>query len=326
MGYMMKIMIIVAIFIVCAFGLSSQAAQSFSPDSLSETEPASSVGPGMKGALVLRGQVLLDRAHFSSGEIDASYGKNLRMAIKGYQKANGLKVTGTIDAPTWGVLSADVAPILLSYTILETDIEGPYVPIPKAWADKTKMAVLGFESVEEALGERFHVSPKLLKQLNPDKNMGHVGEKIVVPNIATGDLPKAIEVIIDGSDGTLVLLDANRKIIALFPATTGSKHDPLPLGKWKVTGVVHNPVFQYNPRLFWDAKPNETKHTIPAGPNNPIGVVWIDLSKEHYGIHGTSEPSTIGKTQSHGCIRLTNWDATALAQSVVTGVKVLMKK
>lgn len=322
----MKTKIIVAIFIACAVGTSSQAAQSLSPDTLSETERASSVGPRMKGALVLRGQVLLDRAHFSSGEIDASYGKNLRMAINGYQKANGLKVTGSIDAPTWGALSADVAPILLSYTILEADIEGPYVPIPKVWADKAKMAVLGFESVEEALGERFHVSPKLLKQLNPDKDMGHVGEEIVVPNIATGDLPKAVEVIIDGSDGTLVLLDANGKIIAQFPATTGSKHDPLPLGKWKVAGVVHNPVFQYTPSLFWDAKPSETKATIPAGPNNPVGVVWVDLSKEHYGIHGTSEPSTIGETQSHGCIRLTNWDATALAQSVVTGVKVLIKK
>ncbi len=322
----MKTKIIVAILIACTVGTSSQATQSFSPDTLNETERASSVGPRMKGVLVLRGQVLLDRAHFSSGEIDASYGKNLRMAIKGYQKANGLKVTGSIDLPTWGTLSADTAPILIPYTILEADIEGPYVPIPKAWADKAKMVTLGYESVEEALGERFHVSPKLLKQLNPDKDMGHVGEEIVVPNIATGDLPKAVEVIIDGSDGTLVLLDANGKIIAQFPATTGSKHDPLPLGKWKVTGVVHNPVFQYNPSLFWDAKPGETKATIPAGPNNPVGVVWVDLSKKHYGIHGTSEPSTIGKTQSHGCIRLTNWDATALAQSVVTGVKVLIKK
>jgi lipoprotein-anchoring transpeptidase ErfK/SrfK len=322
----MKAKIIVAIFIAYAVGTSSQAAQSFLPDTLSETERKSSVGPGMKGALVLRGQVLLDRAHFSSGEIDASYGKNLRMAINGYQKVNFLKVTGSIDSPTWSVLSADLAPILVPYTILEADIEGPYVPIPKAWVDKSKMAVLGFESVEEALGERFHVSPKLLKQLNPDKDMGHVGEIIVVPNIVTADLPKAKDVIIDGLDGTLVLLDVNGKIIAQFPATTGSKHDPLPLGKWKVTGVVHNPVFQYTPSLFWDAKPGETKAAIPAGPNNPVGVVWVDLSKEHYGIHGTPKPSTIGKTQSHGCIRLTNWDATELAQSVVTGVKVLIKK
>lgn len=248
------------------------------------------------------------------------------MAINGYQKSNGLKVTGRIDVPTWGALNADEAPILISYTILEADVSSPFVPTPKAWADKAKMVTLGYESVEEALGERFHVSPKLLKQLNPDKDMGRVGEEIIVPNIATGDLPKAAKVIIDGSDGTLVLLDANGKIIAQFPATTGSKHDPLPLGNWKVTGVVHNPVFQFNPGLFWDAKPSENKATIPAGPNNPVGVVWVDLSKEHYGIHGTSEPSTIGKTQSHGCIRLTNWDATALAQSVVTGVKVLIKK
>jgi lipoprotein-anchoring transpeptidase ErfK/SrfK len=320
----MQTKILVAIVFACA--TSSQAARLLSPDTLSEPERASSVGAGMKGALVLRGQVLLDRAHFSSGEIDASYGKNLRMAIKGYQKANGLNVTGNIDTPTWGTLSADVAPILISYTILETDIEGPYVPIPKTWADKANMAVLGFESIEEALSERFHVSPELLKQLNPDKDMSRAGEEIVVPNIATGDLPKAVEVIIHGSTGTLALIDANGKILAQFPATTGSKHDPLPLGKWKVTGVVHNPVFKYNPSLFWDAKAGDTKATIPAGPNNPVGVVWVDLSKEHYGIHGTSEPSTIGKTQSHGCIRLTNWDATALAQSVVTGVKVLIKK
>jgi lipoprotein-anchoring transpeptidase ErfK/SrfK len=323
---MMKTKIILAILIACAVVISAQAAQLLSPDTLSETERVSLVGSGMKGVLVLRGQVLLDRAHFSSGEIDASYGKNLRMAIRGYQKANGLNVTGSIDAPTWGALSADVAPILLSYTLLEADIKGPYLPIPKAWADKAKMTALGFESVEEALGERFHVSPALLKQLNPGKDMGRVGEQIVVPNIVTGDLPKAVEVIIDGSDGTLALLDADGKTIAQFPATTGSKHDPLPLGKWKVTGVVHNPVFQYTPGLFWDAQPGDTKATIPAGPNNPVGVVWVDLSKEHYGIHGTSVPSTIGKTQSHGCIRLTNWDATTLAQSVVTGVKVLMKK
>ena len=322
----MKTKILVAVLIACAVGSSSQAAELFSPDTLSDAARLSSVGSGMKGDLVLRGQVLLDRAHFSSGEIDAAYGKNLRMAINGYQKANGLKITGNIDAPTWAALSADVAPILLSYTLVEADIDGPYVSIPKAWADKAKMAVLGFESVEEALRERFHVSPTLLKQLNPDKDMLRAGEKIVVPNVATGDLPKGADIIIDGSDGTLVLQDANGKVIAQFPATTGSKHDPLPLGKWKVTGVVHNPVFQYTQSLFWDAKPGDTKATIPAGPNNPVGVVWVDLSKKHYGIHGTSVPSTIGKTQSHGCIRLTNWDATALAQSVVTGVKVLIKK
>ncbi len=303
-----------------------QAVEPLSPDTLSETERVGLVEAEMKGALVLRGQVLLDRAHFSSGEIDAAYGKNLRMAIQGYQKSQGLTVTGNIDAPTWGALSVDVAPILQSYTLLQADIDGPYVPIRKTWAGKAKMAALGFESVEEALAERFHVSPALLKQLNPDQVMSRVGEVIVVPNIATNDLPMAEKVIIDGSDGTLALVDADGKVLAQFPVTKGSKHDPLPRGKWKVTGVMHNPVFHYNPRLFWDAKPKEAKATVPAGPNNPVGVVWVAFSKAHYGIHGTSEPSTIGKTQSHGCIRLTNWDATVLAQSVVTGVIVLIRK
>ncbi|MDD4963062.1 MAG: L,D-transpeptidase family protein [Gallionella sp.] len=305
---------------------SPQVAELLSPDTLSETERVGSVEAEMKGALVLRGQVLLDRAHFSSGEIDAAYGQNLRMAIQGYQKSQGLTVTGNIDAPTWEVLNVDAAPILQSYTILQADVDGPYVAIRKTWAGKAKMAALGYESVEEALAERFHVSPTLLKQLNPDKVMSRVGEVIVVPNIATNELPKAEKVIIDGSNSTLALVDADGKIIAQFPVTKGSKHDPLPRGKWKVTGVMHNPVFHYNPKLFWDAKPKDTKVTIPAGPNNPVGVVWVAFSKAHYGIHGTSEPSTIGKTQSHGCIRLTNWDATTLAQSVVTGVIVLIQK
>lgn len=304
------------------------AAQLLSPDTLSDTARAIiSVGPTMKGASVLRGQVLLDRAHYSSGEIDAFYGANLRKAVNGYQKTNGLKVTGRIDAPTWRVLSADTAPILISYTVLEADVSGPFVPIPKEWADKAKMTALGYESAEEALGEKFHASPKLLRQLNPGKDLGHAGEEIVVPNVAdAGELPRAAKMIIDGSQGTLALVDVSGKTIAQFPATTGSKHDPLPLGNWKVRGVVHNPVFEYNPTLFWDAKSSDTKATIPAGPNNPVGVVWIDLSKEHYGIHGTPAPSSIGKTQSHGCIRLTNWDAVAVARSVVTGVDVLMQK
>lgn len=307
---------------------SAISAQPLLPDMLSETARTQSIGPGTKGAAVLRAQVLLDRAHFSPGEIDASYGSNLRKAIAGYQKAIGLKVTGSIDASTWAALNKDTAPVLIAYTLLDADVIGPFIPIPEKMADKAKMAALGYTSVAESLGEKFHVSPKLLKQLNPGKDLGCVGEIIVVPNIvATADiLPKASKLIIDGSEGTLSLLDASGKTIAQFPATTGSKHDPLPLGNWKVQGVAHNPVFHYDPKLFWDAKVGATKATIPAGPNNPVGVVWIDLSKRHYGIHGTPEPSSIGKTQSHGCIRLTNWDATTLAQSVTAGVAVLMQK
>ena len=303
------------------------AAQLLAPDKLSETERAQPVTPKMKGSVVLRAQVLLDRAYFSSGEIDAAYGQNLRNAIRGYQTANGLQSTGIVDTPTWAVLNTDTATILVAYTIQDADVAGPFNPIPTEWVDKAKMKALGYTSAIEALSEKFHVSPKLLRRLNPGKNFDIAGEEIVVPNVATRrELPKAVKVIVDQSDHTLSLVDAGDKIIAQFPATTGSKHDPLPLGVWKVKGVARNPVFHYNPKLFWDADPGDTKAKIAAGPNNPVGVVWVDLSKPHYGVHGTPEPSTIGKTQSHGCIRLTNWDATALAQSVATGVEVLLQE
>jgi lipoprotein-anchoring transpeptidase ErfK/SrfK len=115
-------------------------------------------------------------------------------------------------------------------------------------------------------------------------------------------------------------------VLGQFPASTGSEHDPLPLGEWKVQGIAKNPVFHYNPGLFWDANPAHAKAKIPPGPNNPVGVIWIDLSKEHYGIHGTPEPSKIGKTQSHGCIRLTNWDVTTVSQAVAAGTPVLLQE
>lgn len=315
-----------ALLLACAAATSSMAAQALAPDALSDAERDQSVTPKMKGSVVLRAQVLLDRAHFSSGEIDAAYGQNLRTAIGGYQKAKGLPVSGIVDAPTWAELNTDTAPILVSYTILEADLAGPFHPIPTEWVDKAKMKALGYSSAREALSEKFHASPKLLAQLNPGKAFDRAGEEIIVPNVAaSSELPKAVKVIVDQSERTLTLVDAEGKVMAQFPATTGSKHDPLPLGVWKVKGVARNPVFRYNPKLFWDADPGDAKATIAAGPNNPVGVVWIDLSKEHYGIHGTPEPSTIGKTQSHGCIRLTNWDAATLAQSVVTGVEVLLQ-
>lgn len=326
----MKIQIVLAICIACASSTASIAAQPFTPLSpavLSETEHFQPLGLNTKGAAILRTQVLLDRAHFSSGEIDAAYGSNLRQAIAGYQKASGLMVTGIIDGSTQDALNIDTAPILTPYILLETDVAGPFAPIPAKLADQANMASLGYASAAELLGEKFHVSPKLLVQLNPGKDLGRVGEEIMVPNIAAASaLPKAAKVIVDASDRTLTLVDASGNTIAQFPSTTGSKYDPLPLGKWKVKGIARNPEFHYNPKLFWDAKPGDAKSTIPPGPNNPVGVVWVDLSKEHYGIHGTPEPSHIGKTQSHGCIRLTNWDAEVLSQSVAGGVAVLLQE
>lgn len=276
---------------------------------------------------LLRAQVLLDRAHFSPGEIDAAFGSNMRQALLGYQKAMGLAVSGSLDPATWAALNRDRAAILTPYTISDANVAGPFTPIPADMQGKSRMPALGYASAAEALGEKFHVSPALLQQLNPGKDLGREGEDIVVPNVdAALPLPKAAQVIVDQSDATVTLQDAAGNTIAQYPATTGSVHDPLPIGRWKVNGIARNPVFLYNPALFWDAKADDQKAALPPGPNNPVGVVWIDLSKDHYGIHGTPEPAKIGKTQSHGCIRLTNWSADELAHAVSFGTTVILQR
>ena len=148
----------------------------------------------------------------------------------------------------------------------------------------------------------------------------------MVPNVHDDMPPKAASVVVSKSKSTVEALDANGKVLAEYPATIGSIHDPLPIGDWKVTHVTRDPIFYYNPNLFWDASGSDTKAEIKPGPRNPVGVVWIGLTKEHYGIHGTPEPSLIGHVQSHGCVRLTNWDAAELAGMVSAGTPVVFKE
>lgn len=299
----------------------------FSVDKVNAAEKPKPVMLRSTGAGVLRAQILLDRAHFSSGEIDGNFGSNMREAIAGYQKHNALPVTGTVNAATWKKLNVDQAVALIAYTLTEEDVAGPFAPVPAEMEAKAALTALGFASAEEALGEKFHASPALLKRLNPGKNLALAGQEIIVPNVLAGEpLAKAGKVIVDESRRVLIVLDAAGKHLAQFPATTGSKRDPLPVGNWKVKGVAQNPVFHFNPKLFWDAKPDDKRAKIPPGPNNPVGVAWIDLTKEHYGIHGTPLPSTIGKTESHGCIRLANWDVKTLSAIVSPGTRVVLQK
>lgn len=287
---------------------------------------AATIGPRAKGGQVLRAQVLLDRAHFSSGEMDGAYGSNMRKAVIGFQKLRQLALTGVVDAATWAELERDQAPVLDTYTVTAQDVAGPYTPVPAGMMAKAKLPALGYASLAEALGERFHCSPDLLRRLNPGKSLTRAGTQLTVPNVAAAKpLPKASAILVDARDGTLTLLDAGGMPFAQFPASTGSRHDPLPEGRWQVRGVATNPEYRYNPKLFWDAKAGDAKARIAAGPNNPVGVAWIELSKEHYGIHGTPEPGKIGKTQSHGCIRLTNWDIMAVVHSVARGAVVLLQ-
>jgi lipoprotein-anchoring transpeptidase ErfK/SrfK len=285
------------------------------------------IGPHSRGDEVLRAQVLLDRAHFSSGEMDAAYGSNMRQAIRGFQKLHQLPLTGLVDAATWAELERDQAPVLDVYTVTVQDVAGPYTPVPAGMMAKAKLPALGYANLAEALGERFHISPDLLRRLNRGKVLARAGTQLTVPNVAAAKpLPKAASILVDARDGTLTLLDAGGMPFAQFPASTGSQHDPLPEGRWQVRGVAVNPEYRYNPKLFWDAQAGDSKARLAAGPNNPVGLAWIELSKEHYGIHGTPEPGKIGKTQSHGCIRLTNWDVMAVVRSISRGAVVLLQQ
>ncbi|MBX9601765.1 MAG: L,D-transpeptidase [Bryobacteraceae bacterium] len=296
-------------------------------DTANETNPKEIVGARSRGGAVLRAQILLGRARFSPGVIDGHYGANTERAIRAYRAAQGLPDSGGVDRAMWEQLNANAPEVLIRYEITAGDAAGPFVEIPGDMMAKARLKQLGYTSAAEALGEKFHCTPDLLRRLNPDRDLGKAGETILAPNFQGLEPPPAIShVLVDESDRSVTARAEDGTVIAWYPASTGSKHDPLPIGDWKINGVSRNPVFHYNPDLFWDADASHAKAKVAPGPNNPVGLVWIDLSKDHYGIHGTPEPAAIGKAQSHGCIRLTNWDALHLAALVKPGMRAVLQQ
>ena len=280
-------------------------------------------------------QVLLARQGFSPGEIDGRPGDNFTHAIIALQQARQIPLTMQPDCDTWHALGGDHAePSLTTYTITADDLKGPFEKtIPADLVAQAKLPALGYRSPLEALAERFHASPALLQQLNQNAPLAE-GRQIQVPAVQPFDPDAKPVPPADGSDvaiqvsreeSALRATRADGSLVFFAPVTTGSEHDPLPIGDWTVTAILWHPVFHYNPQLFWDAKPKDTKAEIKPGPNNPVGVVWISLNLEHYGLHGTPEPGHIGHTESHGCVRLTNWDAAKVASLVTKGTPVVFK-
>jgi lipoprotein-anchoring transpeptidase ErfK/SrfK len=278
-------------------------------------------------------QVLLDRNGFSPGEIDNRTGENFTHALAALQASREIAETGKPDCDTWRALGGDSAKVLTTYTVSEEDAKGPFVRIPAKIEQQIGLPQLGYRSLLEELAERFHAAPALLQRLNHGVRLS-AGHRIRVPATRRFDARAkpaldaragGVTIRVSRDESSLRATLADGTLVFFAPVSSGSEHDPLPVGDWKVTSVNWRPPFHYNPDLFWDATPDQNRALIKPGPNNPVGVVWIGVNIEHYGMHGTPEPQLVGHAQSHGCVRLTNWDAVRLASLVKPGTPVVFQ-
>ncbi|WP_373369232.1 L,D-transpeptidase family protein [Sphingomonas folli] len=299
---------------------------------------------------ILHVQVILDHLGFAPGILDGRGGQSLQLALRGFQESRGLPETGKPDAATMRALYPyRAARPTVTIRLTADMVRGPFLgAIPHGYDKQAELPTLGYRSPMEKLAEMFHTTPAVLMALNSPATRIAQGATVTFPNAlpssraypadvspewrqtltmlnVDGASPKGESIVVDKSEGSLRVLDKAGKLVAQFPVTTGSEHDPLPLGTWTIKGKDYNPKFHYNPALFWDAKKNDKKTMLPPGPNGPVGVVWIDLSKDHYGIHGTPEPSTIGRSESHGCIRMANWDVARLTLMLSNGAKAVFQ-
>ncbi|MEA2488973.1 MAG: hypothetical protein QOH21_765 [Acidobacteriota bacterium] len=282
------------------------------------------------GPSVLKTQVYLDRANFSVGALDGRWGRNSGIATWWYQRSHGLEATGAVDEPTFRALAAGAGnvPALVEKTLTADDVKGPFTPLPDDVYEKEKLDCLCYETLLEKLAERFHTTQEFLEQLNPavtDWSSMQAGQKVWAPNVReplTQDRIDIAKVVVSIRGNTFNGFDAAGNLVFHAPTTLGSKYDPSPNETVKVTKVVHDPHFHYQPTLFHEVPDSDPEANLKPGPNSPVGVVWIALSKPHFGIHGTSDPESIGYASSHGCVRLANWDAAEVGHRVAPGVEV----
>lgn len=293
-------------------------------DEVNAAEPAKATRNSQ--AVNIKAQVLLDRANFSPGAIDGRRGDNFTNALRAFQQRNGLTMSGELDSATWAKLAESKDPALIKYTISAADVRGPFSEdIPASYEKKAGLKRLDYTGPAEMLAERFHMDEDLLEQLNRGKQFDQAGTVIIVANVNVKPVAlntKVGRLEVDKSRKSVRVLAADGKLLAAYPASVGSEEKPAPTGRLKVVRVVRNPHYTYNPDFKFRGVKAKSELKIAPGPNNPVGSVWIALNEKTYGIHGAAEPAKVGKAESHGCVRLTNWDALALAAMVRKGTVV----